>query len=54
MVCMYVVAEIGQPTIICNFERNLFSVKNFMLIEFWPELAKMLGISLVNKNFEKV
>jgi len=32
---------------------NLFSLKNFMLIEFWPELAKMLGISLVNKNFEK-
>ena len=42
--------------LIMNFQlsRTIFEIKNILLIEFWPGLANLLGMSEINKGFEKV
>ena len=40
--------------LIIIFQRTIFEIKNILLIEFWPELANLLGMSEINQGFEKV
>ena len=37
-----------------EFSRTIFEIKNILLIEFWPGLANVLGLSEINQGFEKV
>ena len=41
-------------TYLKNFLRTIFEIKNILLIEFWPGLANLLGMSEINQGFEKV
>ena len=38
----------------CFYFRIVFDIKNMLLLELFPNVAKLLGISMVNIKFEKV